>query len=31
MSKIPTKASLVKKEEDKKSKLPLFNNEYFTK
>jgi len=30
MSKIPTKASLAKKEEDKKAKLPLFDNKYFT-
>lgn len=30
MSRVPTKASLVKEEEDKKSKLPLFDNKYFT-
>lgn len=30
MSRVPTKASLTKKEEDKKSKLPLFDNKYFT-
>jgi len=30
MSRIPTKASLTEKENEKKSKLPLFDNKYFT-